>query len=217
MSAAVSDNAPVRGDPYTNQLMALIGTHVRQHVAGQVNVLEAKIAALKFEVESQNAEMATLRSALAAVGLQKEIDGQAAEMAAMRGEIAGLRHMLVSNAIETLATPVKDEIIAELRKEVPIYHGRWDADAGPYQKNALTTHSGALWICASGGTTSKPGTGEDWTLCAKSARNGRSAYELARAQGLPNTASEREWLNSLKATDPTTQQRAHSGTAEPRK
>jgi uncharacterized small protein (DUF1192 family) len=89
--AAVLDNAPVHGDRYTNQLMALIGQHVRQHVAGEVGVLQARIAALQFEIQAQSAEMATMRSALAAVGLQRELDGQAAEMAAMRGEVAGLR------------------------------------------------------------------------------------------------------------------------------
>jgi|1185.fasta_scaffold399194_2 hypothetical protein len=161
--AATSDNAPVRGDLYTNQLMSLVGAHVKQHVAAQVSALEAKIAALKFEVEAQNAEMATMRSALAAVGLQKEIDGQAAEMAALRAEIAGLRHILVTNAI----APVKDEIIAELRKEVPTYVGVFRPDT-TWAKGSICSWDGALWH-ANRPTSEKPGGADSgWQLCVKS-------------------------------------------------
>jgi hypothetical protein len=161
--AAVSDNAPVHGDRYTNQLMALIGQHVRQHVAGEVGVLQARIAALQFEIQAQSAEMATMRSALAAVGLQRELDGQAAEMAAMRGEVAGLRHMLITNAI----APVKDEIIAELRKEVPTYVGVFRPDT-TWAKGSICSWDGALWH-ANRPTSEKPGGADSgWQLCVKS-------------------------------------------------
>ncbi len=81
---------------------------------------------------------------------------------------------------------------------VPIDRGIWRE--GEYAMGDTVTRDGAVWI-AKRTTTAIPGVGADngWRLAVKSARNGRSAYELARAAGFSGT--EKEWLASLKGPE----------------
>jgi len=81
---------------------------------------------------------------------------------------------------------------------VPIDRGIWRE--GEYVPGDTVTRDGAVWI-AKRTTTAIPGVGADngWRLAVKSARNGRSAYEIARAAGFSGT--EKEWLASLKGPE----------------
>lgn len=189
--AAVSDNAP-RGDRYTNQLMTLIGQHVRQHVAGQVSALEAKIAALKFEVEAQNAEMATLRSELAA--LHSRDDASEATSAALRSEIA-------AKAIDRdEIVQLRERLAAIEAKGTPTYVGVYQPDT-TYQRGDCATFNGGLWHC-NRPTAQKPGDeGSGWQLCVK------SGGDIAEKR---ISTLEREMRELTKP-------RTNSATAEPRK
>jgi hypothetical protein len=71
---------------------------------------------------------------------------------------------------------------------------------GEYQKGDGVSRDGAFWI-AQRNTTATPGIGSDsgWRMAVKSARNGKSAYDIARSNGFSGT--EREWLASLKGPE----------------
>ena len=81
---------------------------------------------------------------------------------------------------------------------LPLDRGIWRE--GEYVVGDAVTRDGAVWI-AKRVTTAIPGVGADsgWRLAVKSARNGRSAYEIARAAGFSGT--EKEWLASLKGPE----------------
>jgi hypothetical protein len=159
------------GDVYANQLMQMVGAHVRQHVAAQFGLLQAEIDALRIEVETQNAEMATLRCALAAIDLQKNIDSQAAEMAALRGELAALHSR--GDASEATAAALRAEIAA-VGKSIPQYVGVW-REGDVFPKHSLVSFRGSMWI-ATEDTAKRPGSGDgcNWQLCVKAGRDARS-------------------------------------------
>jgi hypothetical protein len=186
--AAVSNNAPVGGDPYTNQLMAMIGQHVRQLVARQANVLQTQIAALKSEVETTNAEVATLRSELAA--LHSRDDASEATAAILRAEIAALHSTKTTTGMH--------------------YCGVWKPDT-TYEVDNVVTWEGGMF-CAERQTALKPGSGASddtgWRLCVRRGEPGASAFDIAKACGFRGSANE--WIASLKPA-------ARSGTAEPRR
>lgn len=81
---------------------------------------------------------------------------------------------------------------------LPLDRGIWRE--GEYKVGDAVTRDGAVWL-AQKTTTATPGVGADngWRLAVKSARNGRSAYEIARAAGFSGT--EKEWLASLKGPE----------------
>jgi hypothetical protein len=97
----------------------------------------------------------------------------------------------------------KDERMMEkaFRIAVPLYRGTWKAE-NTYERGDLTTYAGGMWFC-SNPTAEKPGDGDEtktgWRLATKAPRNGRSAFELARAAGFSGT--EKEWLNSLRGAE----------------
>lgn len=66
-----------------------------------------------------------------------------------------------------------------------------------YSTGDGVTYGGSFWIAKRDGVSSSPGTVEgDWRLSVKKGRDGRSAYDLARANGFEGT--EADWLKSLK-------------------
>jgi hypothetical protein len=80
---------------------------------------------------------------------------------------------------------------------LPIVLDRGVWREGQYVQGDAVTYAGALWI-AQGPTTTRPGEGPNngWRLAVKAPRHGKSAFELARANGFSGT--ERQWLASLK-------------------
>jgi hypothetical protein len=77
-----------------------------------------------------------------------------------------------------------------------------------YEKGDTVTYGGSIWIAQVDAPTEKPGEPpvsiggngapqeRQWRLAVKTGRQGKSAYEIARANGFAGT--EREWLESLK-------------------
>jgi hypothetical protein len=82
---------------------------------------------------------------------------------------------------------------------VIIYQGIWK-EGVDYSAGDATTFSGGIWV-AREATRDKPGDGPSaWTLATKPGRNGKSAFDLARAHGWTGT-SEKEWLASLRGAE----------------
>jgi len=96
----------------------------------------------------------------------------------------------------------RGEQVYEKRLELPIplYMGVYKADQ-KYSVGDCVTHDGALWM-ARQQDLKKPGDGDKsgWQLAVKSSKNGKSAFEIARALGWRGT-SEKEWLASLKGPE----------------
>lgn len=59
----------------------------------------------------------------------------------------------------------------ELGFPVMLYRGVF-RDGQPYERGDTVTWGGSLWHCDKN-TSSKPGDGSDWTLCAKKGRDGK--------------------------------------------
>lgn len=85
---------------------------------------------------------------------------------------------------------------------VPLYRGTWK-EGQTYETGDITTYSGGMWVCRQP-TEAKPGDGDEtktgWRLATKAPRNGKSAFDLARAHGWSGT-SEKEWLASLRGPE----------------
>ena len=82
----------------------------------------------------------------------------------------------------------------EHQLDTMIYRGVFKEGA-EYQPGDTVTFGGALWHC-NGPTAEKPREGAtDWTLAVKKGRDGRTAYDLARARGFIGT--EQEWADQI--------------------
>jgi hypothetical protein len=58
----------------------------------------------------------------------------------------------------------------------------------------IVQRSGALWLCKDVTTTATPGNGASaWKLVVKAARDGRSAFDIARQRKLTNASDEIAW------------------------
>jgi hypothetical protein len=184
-----------------------IGPPIADAIAKAVDPLLDQLAAVQERADTLEAANAELRAQIAAQPTPRS-DVQN-EMADLLAEIAESRQSLITNSIE----PIKDDLLAELRKETPTWRGVWQSDE-LYPPGSIVAHKGAAWIARSQ-TSERPGDGETkWQLAIKAARNGRdglSAFELAQKHGFAHTSSEREWLESLRANN------VPSGTAQPRR
>lgn len=71
----------------------------------------------------------------------------------------------------------------ELGFPVMLYRGVWKD--GEYEHGDTVTRGGSLWHCDAQKTASKPGEGDDWTLCAKKGRDGRDGVVDEAKQIVP--------------------------------
>jgi len=71
----------------------------------------------------------------------------------------------------------------ELGFPVMLYRGVWKD--GDYERGDTVTRGGSLWHCDAQKTSSKPGEGDDWTLCAKKGRDGRDGVVDEAKQIVP--------------------------------
>ena len=100
-----------------------------------------------------------------------------AELQDANARIARLERVLLSqdgkrlseNIIKSIGDAI-GRVAADVRKDIPKFMGVF-APGSVYRRNALVVRSGGLWIClAADGTTTAPGTSNDWQLCVKSAQ-----------------------------------------------
>lgn len=93
---------------------------------------------------------------------------------------------------------IKGDVAKGFVLPVPVYHDVWKDKS--YNKNAMVTYGGSIWI-AKKDTATKPDTpGSDWKLAVKRGRDGGSAYDIARKAGFKGT--EREWIDSIHPPKP---------------
>jgi hypothetical protein len=82
---------------------------------------------------------------------------------------------------------------------IPLYRGAWKPDQ-EFAAGDVVSFSGAAWV-AERSTMAKPGADDDgWRLCVKAAWKGRSAFQVARANGWSGS-SEKEWLACLRGPE----------------
>lgn len=74
-----------------------------------------------------------------------------------------------------------------------IHRGVWSE--GLYERGDLVTFGASSYV-ANRDTGEKPGVGDAWSVAAKSGRDGRSAYGIAKRHGFDG--AEKEWLDSLR-------------------
>lgn len=123
------------------------------------------------------------------VGIRSLEDDMRVEIAALRAEIAELKSRTMPNYRDVYQ------------------HGEI------YRRGDMVTYGGAMWIVVDEVAMGKPGDADSgFKLCLKSAKDGRSAYEIARKHGF--NGSEGEWVRSLRGKDATIPR--PSGTATPR-
>ena len=83
---------------------------------------------------------------------------------------------------------------------LPVVLDRGIWKEGEYLRGDGVSREGAFWI-AQRTTTGTPGVGPDngWRMAVKSAKNGRSAYDIWRSLG--NSGTERDFIASLKGSE----------------
>lgn len=119
-------------------------------------------------------------------GFEREVDALRGRVQLLEGQIAGRKSASPGGAavgvdladrlaagvrvyVSRTVAPLAERLATiEARGEVK-YCGVWQA-AGIYKRGNLCTRDGSLWVAVRDTTSSPPGPGPDWQLCAKGAR-----------------------------------------------
>jgi HK97 family phage prohead protease len=162
-----------------------------------IRSLDDPAAAFVLEaIEELREENMKLRHRVAAAEIHKGTDVM------WQAEFADLRRRVENAEVAAKSlNHLDDELrlkIAQLSR-IPNWCGVWKE--GTFAPGSLVTYQGAVWH-AKEATDKKPGDGGDsgWTLMVKSARNGASAFDIARTKG-GFKGDEREWLRSLRGPE----------------
>jgi hypothetical protein len=180
-------------------LMQAIAPVIRQYFNDQTSDLRCAISRLETEIEQVRVGACPGRDGLPGSPGTPGRDGRDGGPGNDGKDGLGFEDLTVSydgDRTITLAF-VREDRVRSFPVALPIVLDRGVWRDGQYVQGDAVTYAGALWI-AQRQTTARPGEGPDngWRLAVKAPRHGKSAFDLARANGYAGT--ERQWLASLK-------------------